>query len=167
MEPIQVRPYPITKSFKSMEAAVASAKSHPRQPDARRDSQRLAGATFIDACWSPYGCIMRFDCQLNLGVRIEETEICWSVLESTDTQASGEFERVGAPPVMLDWGGAIGLSEMDCSSMIAKRRGAQFKMLFVGDVGLWVYLHSHLILRFAAVERVSDRRSILFVCEDD
>ena len=51
MEPIRVRPYPLARTFRSFEAAVAHALSHPRLPAARHDAARLRGSRFVDAGW--------------------------------------------------------------------------------------------------------------------
>jgi hypothetical protein len=56
---------------------------------------------------------------------------------------------------------------MDCSSLVAKRRGALFKDLFVNEFGLFLYLHDHLIFQFGPVERIADGRSVICVFEDD
>jgi hypothetical protein len=56
---------------------------------------------------------------------------------------------------------------MDCSELIQKRRGARFWQLFVNEIGLWVYLHGHLILCFNAIQRTDTGESILYVWEND
>ena len=167
MELIRVKPYPIARTFKTMEAAVAHAKAHPQQPEARRDAARLKDSVFVDACWTLFEWVIRFDCDLSLCVWIEHREARWSVRQSLDVSPGDEYQRVGSAPVTLDWGGTVGLSEMDCSTLIAKRRGARFKNLFVNDHGLYVYLYGHLILELFPVEQVSNGRSIFYVFEDD
>ena len=90
----------------------------------------------------------------------------WSLESSTPEPTTAEVHRVGAAPVTLDWGGQLGLWEMDCSSLVAKRRGAGFRTLFVGDWGFLVYLHGHLILGFGHVQRVADGQPIMYVYEE-
>jgi hypothetical protein len=122
---------------------------------------------FVDACWTLFEWVIRFDCDLSLCVWIEQTDVQWSVRPSPEPGAWDGFHRVGAAPVTLDWLGWIGLREMDSSSLVAKRRGAQFKDLFVNEHGLFVYLHGHLILQLSTAERVADGRGIIYACEDD
>ena len=69
--------------------------------------------------------------------------------------------------MVFDLSGAVGLSKMDCSSLVSSRRGARFKDLFVADYGLLIYLHGHLILQLSPIERLSDGRSIMYACESD
>jgi hypothetical protein len=150
-----------------MEAAVAHALSHPRLPEARRDAARLKGSLFVDASWTLFEWVIRFDCDLSLRIWIEQAEVQWSLRPSPDVAAGEEFQRVGAAPVTLDWAGTVGLWEMDCSSVIAKRRGGRFKDLFVNEHGLFVYLYDHLILQLGRAERVADGRGIIYAFEDD
>jgi hypothetical protein len=56
---------------------------------------------------------------------------------------------------------------MDCSSLVAKRRGARFKDLFINAHGLFVYLRGQMILQLGPVERVADGRGIIYAFEDD
>jgi hypothetical protein len=167
VETIRVRPYPLARSFDSIESAVAHAMSHPRLPEARKDAARLTGSFFVDAGWTLHEWVVRFDSDLSLHVWIEQAEIQWSVKPTPSVPAGEEFQRVGAAPVMLDWEGWMGLRRMDCSSLVAKRRGALFKDLFFNEHGLFVYLHAHLILQFGRAERIADGRGIIYVVEDD
>ena len=145
VEPIRVKSYPIARTFDSLESAVAHARTHPLLPEARRDAARLRGALFVDACWTLFEWIIRFDCDLSLRVSIEQAEVRWSLQPSQALSDGEEFQRVGVASTLLDWAGTISLREMDCAALVAKRRGARFKDLFVNEFGLFVYLHSHLI----------------------
>jgi hypothetical protein len=167
VELIQVKPYPLARSFPSMEAAVAHAFSHPRLLEARRDATRLMDSIFVDACWTWFEWVIRFDCELTLRFWIEPDEVRWSLLPSSEVTVGEEFRRVGSAPVTLDWAGTVGLWEMDCSKLVARRRGAKFKDLFVSEHGLFVYLHGHLILHLGRAERVADGRGIMCAFEDD
>jgi hypothetical protein len=167
VEPIRVRPYPLARTFDTIEAAVAHAMSHPRLPEARRDAARLKDSVFVDACWTLSEWVIRFDCDLSLCVWVEHADVRWALRPSSTVLVGEEFQRVGSAPVMLDWGGTGGLSEMDCSALVAKRRGARFKDLFFNEFGLFVYLRGHLILQLSPVERVADGRGILYILEDD
>lgn len=166
MEPIRVRSYP-RKTFDSLKAAAAHARSHPRLPVARADAARLEGAVFVDACWTLSEWVIRFDCDLSLRVWVEQTQVCWSLTPSVAIRTGDEFQRVGAAPAILDWSGIVGLSMMDCSALVAKRRGASFANLLVYDEGLYIYLCGHLILMLCPVERLADGQGILYVCEDE
>ncbi len=167
MEVIKVRTYLPPANFKSIEAAVAHAMSHPKLPLARSDAARLKGSVFTDACWTLSEWIIRFDCDLSLRIWIEHTEVCWLVQPSHDVLASDEFRRVGSPPITLKWANWLGLREMDCSSLVAKRRGARFKDLFVNHYGIFLYLYDHLIFQLSPIECVSDQQSIFYVLEDN
>lgn len=167
MPPIPVRSYSSGRSFDSIEAAVRHAFSHPLLPAARRDAARLRDAVFVDAAWTLSEWWLRFDCGLTLRVWADPAAVHWSVGPSADESADGEHQRVGAEPVTLDFAGTVGLWTMDASALVAKRRGAVFRDLFVGEHGLFVYLRGHLTLTLGRVERVADGRSILYVLEDD
>jgi len=55
---------------------------------------------------------------------------------------------------------------MNCSELIAKRRGSLFQKLFANE-GLWVYFKGHLVLHFGAIYRVDDGTNMLYVCESE
>lgn len=167
MEPIQVRAYPVASSFPTMEKAIAHARSHPRLADARRDAERLAGSRFVDAAWTLSEWILRFDNDLSLRVWLERSEVRWTLAPSEEVPTGDGYQRVGAAPVVLDWGGTTGLRSMDASALVACRRGARFKTLFVNEMAFLVYFHEHLILWFGQVERLSDGQAIIYVCEED
>ena len=166
MEPIRVKLYPIA-SFETPESAIAHAGSHPQLADAHMDAAHLKDAVFVDACWNLFEWIIRFDCGTSLCVWIDKSKICWRLKPSDSVSIGDDYQRVGAVPVVFDWSGAVGLSEMDCSSLVSRRRGARFKDLFVADYGLLIYLHGHLILHLSAVERLSDGRSIMYASESE
>lgn len=167
MEPIRVRPFPLAKAFDTFEKAIAHAFTHPRLPEAHRDAARLKGAVFLDAYWTLDEWVIRFDCDMSLCVRAELTEVRWSLRPSDDVTITEQFATVGSPPVWLDWGGWLGVREMDCSALVAKRRGSRFKDLFVSEYGLFVYLDGHLILQLLRAQCVETNRAILSVSEDD
>jgi hypothetical protein len=141
--------------------------SHPRLPEARRDAALLKGAIFVDACWTLFEWVIRFDCDLTLRVWIEQAEVRWALTPSPAVMVGERFQRVGAAAVKLDWIGTVGLWEMDCSSLVAKRRGAQFKDLFVNEYGLFLYLFGYQILQLGRAERVADGQPIVYAFEDD
>jgi hypothetical protein len=165
-EPIPIRPYPIGRSFASIEEAVADAVSHPRLPEARRDSEFLAGSLLVDACWTVHDWMLRFENGLQLCVWPEGAEVHWQLVPPGDEPNRSGVLRVGSPPIRLRWLNWLGLGEMDCSALIAKRRGACFDKLFINHTGLFLYFRDHLILEFHAVQCETDGRSMLYVCED-
>jgi hypothetical protein len=166
-EPIPIKPYPIGRSFPSIEAAVAHAMSHPRLPDAMRDAERLAGSLLIDACWSLHEWVLRFDSGLYLRVWPEGAEVHWQLVSSAQEPAGGQIRRVGSPPVRLRWLNWLGIREIDSSALIVKRRGAGFQNLFVNHTGLFLYFRGQLVLQFRSVHCEADGRSMLYVCEDN
>ena len=164
---MNVEPCTRPRAFPSFTAAIRHAMSHPRLQEARRDAARLADADFVDACWTWFEWVVRFDCDISLHVWIQEREVRWTLKPSSEVSTDGGFERVGSPPVMLNWVNTIGLREMDRSSFVARRRGARFKDLFVGDHGLHLYLHDHLVLNFGIAQRVDNGINVIYVFEDD
>ena len=123
-----------------------TAASHAQLADARTDAAHLKDAVLVDACWNLFEWILRFDCGTSLCVWIDRSKICWRLKPSESVSIGDDYQRVGAAPVVFDLSGAVGLSKMDCSSLVSSRRGARFKDLFVADYGLLIYLHGHLIL---------------------
>jgi hypothetical protein len=166
-EPIPVKPYPIARAFASIEAAVAYAMSHPRLPDAKQDAAFLTGSVLVDACWTLREWALRFDNGLQLCVWPEGAEVHWQLVPPRHEPNRCAVFRVGSPPVRLRWLNWLGIREMDCSALIAKRRGACFHNLFVNHTGLFLYFRGHLVLQFHAVHCEADGRSMLYVCEDD
>jgi hypothetical protein len=167
MEPMRVTPYPLRRTFDSFEAAVAYSLSHPRLPEARRDAARLQDSSFVDACWTLLEWRIQFDCDLSLFVWLDNNEIQWSLQPSPAEIAPDEFQRVGCAPIALDWAGTVGLWEMDCSSLVSKRRGAKFENLFFNDHGLFIYLQGHLILHLGRAKREADGCGIIYATEED
>jgi hypothetical protein len=141
--------------------------SLPLLPAARRDAARLKGAAFIDAAWTLDEWWLRFDCGLTLRAWAESAEVKWSLGPSVEVVAGDLVQRVGAATVTLDFGGEVGRWTMDPSALVARRRGARFQNLFVGEHGLFVYLQDHRILHLGRVERIADGRSILYAPEDN
>jgi hypothetical protein len=167
MEPLRIKPYPI-RSFATPQQAIAHAKAHSEMSNARDGAARLNNSVFVDARWTLFDWIFQFDCELSLCVSFEKTKVCWRIEPSHLVPIGKEFSRVGAPPYVLDWSGTVGLEEMDCSSLVAKRRGSRFKNLFVGDPGLYIYLHGQsTIMQLVTVERIADGRGILYAMEVD
>ncbi len=167
MSPIQVRPCVRGRAFDSVEAAVRHTFSHPLQPNARRDAERLQGAALVDARWTDSEWWLRFDCGLTLHAWAAPDAVRWSLDPAADEPAGGSIQRVGAAPVVLDFVDTCGLWPMDRSALVAERRGAIFSGLFVSEHGLFVYFRGHLILQLLRVERVVDSRLLLAANEDD
>src|SRR5262249_25433090 len=93
VETIQVRPYPLARSFDTMEDAVAHALSHPRLSEARRDAARLRGSAFVDACWTLFEWVIRFDSDLSLCVWIDQSEVCWELRPSAAVKIGERYQR--------------------------------------------------------------------------
>ena len=110
--------------------------------------------------------MIRLDCDLILHLWLEERAVRWALKPSTELCASSQFERVGSPPVVLDWINTIGPREMDRSSLVETRRGARFKDLFVSDHGLHLYLEDRLVLNFGMAQRISDAEFVIHAFED-
>jgi hypothetical protein len=166
-EPIAVRPHPFRQTFDSFEAAVAQAFVHPLRFDAQRDAERLAGARLVDGFWALSEWHLRFSNRLSLRIWVPETEVRWCLGEELAEPSQGPVSRVGSLPVRLRWPEPLGVLEMDCSALLAKRRGAVFQNLHVNHTGLYLYFHGHLIFEFHAAFRVADGGNILYVSEDE
>ncbi len=55
---------------------------------------------------------------------------------------------------------------MDCSKMIAARRGKDVSRFFVNELGFYLYTPKQRILFFGCVHRTDTGDSLLNVCED-
>jgi hypothetical protein len=166
MEPIRVVAYPGGRKFPSFTTAIKHAISDARLPAIRDDAARLQGSAFDDALWTMSEWRIQFDCAQNLRIWVDGMKIRWRIYPATVESAGETFSRVGAPAVMFNWVKTIGLREMDCSSLVAKRRGARFKDIFINDSGLFVYLDGCPILEFGLAQVIDDGRAILEVSED-
>lgn len=165
---IPVKGFPIRQAYDSFEAAIAAANTHCMQPQARADSARLKGTHFIDAYWNDANHWLRFSNGRVLHVTVDREVVRWVVMESVVAEDMPAcIERVGAQPVLLDWSGTVGKRPMNCSALIASRRGAEFQQLFVNELGLWVYLRGHLILWYMSIQRTDTLESLLYVSESD
>jgi len=163
-QPIAVRPYPI-RGFKSPEAAITHAMSHPLRFDAKRDAERLAGTTLVDGWWTLSEWALRFSNGLALRIWVPETEVRWRLTEEYAEPDEGTIWRVGSAPIRLLWPESGSETEMDCSGLLAKRRGAVFRNLHVDHTGLYLYFQGHLVFNFHAIYRVDDGQNILYVGE--
>jgi hypothetical protein len=129
----------------------------------------LAGAILVDGCWTLGEWRLRFSNDLSLRIWIPGTEVRWSLAEQLPELPEPKINRVGAPPIRLWFPHSTSVSEcaMDCSALLAKRRGAEFQNLFVNDMALYVYFRSQLVLQFMANYRLDDGSNLLYVSEDD
>jgi hypothetical protein len=167
MKSIPVKSYPFERTYSSAAAAIAGAENHPLQPKAKSDAKRLEGTTLIDGYWTLADFFLRFSNELWLHVFVESGHVRWTIAEMPPGLKDTQVERVGAAPVVLDWGGEVGESPMDRSNLLAKRRGAEFKNLWVNECGLLVYTRRQPILSFHACYRRDTGEDVLHVCEDD
>jgi hypothetical protein len=167
MRLIPVKSYPPSATFDSFSAAIGGAHRHPFQPRAIETTQRLAGTTFADACWTDDEFFVRFSNELFLQISVCSKSVHWSLTSALQATSERQVERVGAEPVMLAWGPPIGERVMDRSALVAKRRGAAFKKLFVNDMGLLLYCHGRLILWFQPILRTDTDQSMLHVTEEE
>jgi hypothetical protein len=166
-EPIHVRPYPMMRTFRSLEAALGDAKSHARLPKANQDTGALAGSLLVDGFWGLYEWVLRFDTGLHVRIWPDGAEVNWQLLSVVHESTADHARRVGSLPIRLQWPNQLGIHEMDGSALIAKRRGARFYQLFVNEMGLFVYFRGHLILIFQSVAVEADGTSVLYASEGD
>jgi hypothetical protein len=165
-EPIAVKPHPFRQTFDSVEAAVAHAFAHPMRFDAKRDAERLVGATLVDGFWTLSEWGLRFSNGFGLRIWVPEREVCWQLGEELAEPVDGSVWRVGSPPVRLRWPEPHGVQEMDGSALLAKRRGVAFQNLHVNHTGLYLYFQGHLVFEFHAAYRADGSGNILYVRED-
>jgi len=169
MRIIPVESCPQKKAYESFEAAIEGAQNNPLQPRARADSERLIGATVVDAYWTDRQFVVRFSNEQFLHIWACPEELKWEVTKFAPVIPERDVRRIGDEPVVHRWrpGPALGDHVQDCSALVAKRRGAEFQQLFVNQFGLWVYLRGHLVWHFGAIRRTDLDQPILAVCEDD
>jgi hypothetical protein len=167
MRVIPVDSYYSVKGYDSLEAAIEGAYSHPEQAQARDDTERLAGSRVVDAYWTDSDCVIRFTNELLLHIRAEVDSVVWETVDRPPELDHIAIERVGAPPIVGRWRSDIGDRILDRSALAAKRRGREFKMLFVNEVGLYVYCRGVLIWMFQSVRRTDLDQPMLWVTEAD
>jgi len=166
-QPIAVRPRPFRGHFDSIEAAVNHAMSHPLRFDANRDAQRLVGTALVDGWWTLSEWALRFSNGLGLQIWVPETEVRWRLTAELAEPDDGTILRIGSAPIRLIWPEPHGELEMNCSELLAKRRGAVFRDLHVNHTGLYLYFQGHLVFEFHAIYRLDDGQNMLYVREDD
>lgn len=166
MKPIPIRSYPLERTYKTAEAAIAGAENHPLQPEARSGTCLLEGSSLVDAFWTDSAFAIKFSNGKWLHVFMEEHRPRWSIV-GVEPCLGKVVKRVGAPAVLLDWGREAGPSVMDRSKLISQRRGKDFWMLFVNECGLLVYVKRMLILVFHPVFRTDTCEDMLYVAEYD
>lgn len=164
MKPIRVHAHPPERTYKTAEAAIAGARNHPLQPQATSDAALLAESTLVDAFWTCSEHVLRFSNGRWLHVFLDDRRVRWSVSEA-EPSIDGLIARVGSPPVVLDWGNEIGQKTMECSSLIAARRGKEFNRLWVNEGGVLVYLKGCLTLCFHPIFADDTGEDMLYVTE--
>jgi hypothetical protein len=165
-QPITVRPHPFRGDFDSIEAAVNHALSHPLRFDAKRDAERLLGTSLVDGWWTLSEWALQFSNGLWLRIWVPETEVRWCLTEEPAEPTGEAVLRVGSAPIRFGWPQGY-VSEMDCSDLVAKRRGSVFRDLHVNHTGLYLYFQGHLVFEFHAIYRLDDGQNMLYVREDD
>jgi hypothetical protein len=167
MNSIPVKPYPLERSYATWDKAIQDAIDHPLQAQAQADGQSLSSTYLIDGYWTSCDFVLRFSNEIHLHTFVQNGLVRWMLSLSPPNLNGIEVERVGAPAIVLDWGGAVGESPMDRSAMLVKRRGAEFSRLWVNEGGLLVYLRRQPILWFHAIYRTDTREDMLFVTEEE
>jgi hypothetical protein len=164
--PIPVKGYPFERAFNSFDAAIQGATNHPLQGKAQDDTALLSGASLVDGYWTGSDLVLQFSNERWLHVFERDHRARGDVVDGAP-DLGDVVQRVGASPIILDWGAAIGECRMDLSSLMAKRRGAEFQHLFVNECGFYVYMRQCLILAFHVVRRLDVEEDMLFVTEED
>ena len=167
MTPIPIKTYPLERTYSSAEAAIAGAKAHPLQTQAKADSKRLEGTRLLDGYWTFKDFVLQFSNAKWLHIFTERSRVRWRVTETAPVFDEAVVEQVGAPPVVIAWGGELGDRPMDRSALVTQRGGTAFWNLWVNEGGLLVYTRGHPILYFHVLCRTDTGEDILFVDEDD
>jgi hypothetical protein len=167
MRVIPVTTYPLKATYDSFAAAIAAAKADPLQPKAQSDSARLARAMVVDARWTDTDFVIEFSNTLFLHVYVHGEEVDWNVADTPPALDVSAVERAGDPAVMIRWGPEVGDEILDRSDLVSRRRGSEFRLLFVSGPAFLVYCRGHRILWFQAVHRTDLDQSMLWVTEED
>lgn len=148
------------KGYSSPEAAIAAAKQHPMQQQARSDGMRLAGQRCVSGrCGQARWCL-EFTGPLWLDIACRNGGVEWSAVEHAPA--------VDSIPGSISFRWPSGaMSVVDPERLFADRAGAEFWQLWVNEIGFYVYLRRHRILWFRAVQRIDADDEVLYVCEDD
>jgi hypothetical protein len=161
--PIPIKGYPFP-SYDTFEQAISASESDPRQAKARADADELKGAHLSDAAWTSREFWLTFDNGRCLYVFMARKTVCWRVMSSPPLLDSSVL-RIGAKPVVFDWGGEVGESTMDVSSLLASRLGAEFTQLYI-SIRLGVHTYKHLSLDFYPCFRSDTGEDVLHVDEE-
>jgi hypothetical protein len=170
MRTISVDSYPITRTSASAPEAVRLAKSHPPLSKARADEQCAVGGQLIDAFWTDTDFVIRLSTCRLLHIFVDPknagSHVNWQILDAEPIFAGAELMRVGTPPVRLKFPRA-GECIMDCSKMIAARRGGNVQRFFVSELGFYLYMPQQRILCFFSVFRTDTGENLLYVHEEE
>ncbi len=113
---------------------------------------------------------IRFSNQKFLHVFVDPKErwrnVQWRILENEPTISGANFEKVGAPPVVLHFP-QVDPYVMDRSSLIAARRGRDIIKFFVNEFSFYLYTPRRLILSFGSVYRLDNKENLLYFYEGD
>jgi hypothetical protein len=168
MIPLPVKAYPPERTYRSAAAAITGAKNHPLQLEAQAVTRQLEGTRIVGGAWTLGDFVINLSNGLWLHIFIKDGHVGWSLGENRPQLQGSKRETVGSPPVWLDWGGEIGCCTMDRSGLLARRIGAEFRLLFVNEGGIVVYTkHQKMVLLFHPLFRTDSREDILYVTEDD
>jgi hypothetical protein len=163
MNVIPIRPYPVEKGYTTFSAAIDGAKNHPLQKHAQADGDSLFGTTLTDGFWTHRDFVLTFSEEYYLHVFIADGAVRWSLTKSPPELQGDQIQRIGAPPVVLDFGGEVGETRADYSALLSQRQGASFSRLWVNEGGLLVYTRGHPILWFHPCYRLDTAQDVLFV----
>ncbi|MEZ6143023.1 MAG: hypothetical protein R3B84_20860 [Zavarzinella sp.] len=151
------------EGYSSFNAAIASAKAHPRQGKARADGEMLASQSFVGGRASYSRWCLEFTGSLWIDIVAQNDEVEWRV-----TREGPVFEYLSEPYALRWPSGAESVTNP--ARIFADRVGAPFWQLWVNEIGFYVYVRRKLILCFHPVRRVDsiDNGScVLSVFEDN
>jgi hypothetical protein len=165
MEAVPVDFYPLERTYKTAQAAIAGARNNPRQPKAKADSAKLAGTSVVDAWWTHTQFAIRFSNGHILHIWVSPGRVEWEVTDVPPVIGESETQRIGSKPIRYRCGPGAREVSQDWSALTARRRGAEFERLWLNEGGLLVYLRGRLIWFFAVVRRTDLDQPILWVEE--
>lgn len=162
----------IGPTYRSLEEAVQTASSSTRLAEAKRDLERVKGATVERVAASGAAVTLALSNGVDLRVYLEGPQVAWSL--SGEPRAEVNY---GGPAVedgtlfeMVCGNGNRHRFRWDGGELLSKRVGRRVTNLFAGptpNAPFYFYTSKQLILCFYVMTEISTGRRLLFSLEDD
>ena len=121
----------------------------------------------LDAWWTDTDFVFRFSNDRFLHIFVTEASpaVAWQLDTTPPLLPECALERIGSPPVLIRWPSAA-VTALDRSALSTKRRGCRFRLLFVNQSGLLLYLQDCPTWGFHPVRRADLDQPVLYVCDE-